>query len=158
MTTATATQAANRIVVGVDGSEPSRSALKWAASIAGTSGASIDAIAVWQMSKAASGPGWADVPVEWDKTKETTTSLAATLQDVFGADPPPTLNAIVREGNPTKVLLEASAGARMLIVGSRGHGGFVGLLLGSVSRTCSAHASCPVLVVHGDMPATPVVA
>lgn len=153
----TETQAANRIVVGVDGSEPSKSALKWAASIAGTTGASIDAIAVWQMSRAASGPGWADVPVEWDKTKETRANLTATLQEVFGDDLPSTLSAIVREGNPAKVLLDASAGARMLIVGSRGHGGFVGLLLGSVSRTCSAHASCPVLVMHGDIPATPVV-
>lgn len=158
MTTAMTTQAPNRIVVGVDGSEPSRNALKWAAFIAGPTGASIDAIAVWQMSKAAAGPGWADVPVEWDKTKETSADLASTLQEVFGEDLPTTLNAIVHEGNPAKVLLDASVGARMLVVGSRGHGGFVGLLLGSVSATCSAHASCPVLVVHGDISATPVVA
>lgn len=149
------TQQSDRIVVGVDGSEQSRSALQWAASIAAPTGAGIDAVAAWQMSRAAAGPGWADVPVEWDKTEETDTELSATLRDVFGEVIPPTLNAVVRQGNPTKVLLDASAGARMLIVGSRGRGGFIGLLLGSVSGTCAAHASCPVLVVHGDGPVTP---
>lgn len=154
-TTTTTTQASNRIVVGVDGSEPSRNALRWAVLIADMTDASIDAIAVWQMSKAASGPGWADVPVEWDKTKETSDVLSATLREVLGEELPPKLNAVVHQGNPAKVLLDASTGARMLIVGSRGRGGFVGLLLGSVSATCSAHASCPVLVVHGDIPSTP---
>ncbi len=58
----------------------------------------------------------------------------------------------VREGGAAKVLLEASTGADMLVVGSRGHGGFSGLLLGSVSAGVSEHASCPVLIIHGDRP------
>ena len=52
----------------------------------------------------------------------------------------------------TKVLLDAGRGARMLVLGSRGHGGFAGLLLGSVSSACAQHATCPVVVVHGDAP------
>jgi nucleotide-binding universal stress UspA family protein len=56
----------------------------------------------------------------------------------------------VREGGAAKVLLEVSEGAAMVIVGSRGHGGFTGLLLGSVSANVAEHASCPVLIIHGD--------
>ncbi len=50
-------------------------------------------------------------------------------------------------GAPARVLLQAAEGATALVVGSRGHGGFVGLLLGSVSQQCSHHAPCPVVVV-----------
>lgn len=53
-------------------------------------------------------------------------------------------------GGAAKVLLNQSAGAQMLVVGSRGHGGFIGLLLGSVSAACAEHARCPVLIVHGN--------
>jgi nucleotide-binding universal stress UspA family protein len=50
------------------------------------------------------------------------------------------------------VLLDESDGAQMLVVGSRGHGGFMGLLLGSVSASVAEHATCPVLVLHGNEP------
>lgn len=149
------TESTDRIVVGVDGSQPSKHALQWAAFIAAATGTSIEAIAVWRMPATAAGPGWADVPVEWDKTKDTGTQLHAALVEAFGQHFPPKLTAVVREGNAAKVLIDASAGARMLIVGSRGHGGFIGLLLGSVSHTCTAHASCPVLVVRGESPPAP---
>jgi nucleotide-binding universal stress UspA family protein len=54
-----------------------------------------------------------------------------------------------------KVLLDVSQGAIMLVVGSRGHGGFAGLLLGSVSANVAEHAPCPVLVIHGDQAEPP---
>lgn len=147
-----------RIVVGVDGSEPSKQALRWAAFIASTTGASIDAVASWRLNAFAAGPALIERPVEWDRTKEITQMLAATLTDVFADNPPTELNSIVQEGVAAKVLIEASEGARMLLVGSRGHGGFVGLMLGSVSTACAAHASCPVMVIHGDTPAPPIAA
>jgi nucleotide-binding universal stress UspA family protein len=60
------------------------------------------------------------------------------------------LRRLVSEGGAAKVLLDTSQGAIMTVVGSRGHGGFAGLLLGSVSANVAEHASCPVLVIHGD--------
>ena len=65
------------------------------------------------------------------------------------------MQLVVREGGAAKVLLEASEGAVMLVVGSRGHGGFAGLLLGSVSANVAEHAGCPVFIVHGDQPPPP---
>jgi nucleotide-binding universal stress UspA family protein len=61
----------------------------------------------------------------------------------------------VYEGGAAKVLLDACDGAVMLVVGSRGHGGFAGLLLGSVSANVAEHASCPVFIVHGHRPPPP---
>lgn len=58
----------------------------------------------------------------------------------------------VHEGGAAKVLIDASVGAVVLVVGSRGHGGFAGLLLGSVSANVAEHAPCPVLIIHGDQP------
>ena len=56
--------------------------------------------------------------------------------------------ARVVEGSPARSLLDISKGADLLVLGSRGHGPFVGMLLGSVSEYCAAHATCPVVVVR----------
>jgi len=136
-----------RIVVGVDGSEQSKLALRWAQSLATTVGASIDAVAVWQMPAAY---GWSVVADDWNPEQDTEKWLAGAVDEVFGAQRPDDLRLLVRQGNAAQVLLSVSAGATMLVLGSRGHGGFKGLLLGSVSANCAEHAHCPVLVVHGD--------
>jgi nucleotide-binding universal stress UspA family protein len=139
-----------RIVVGVDGSDQSKLALSWAMRISATIGASIDAVTAWHLPVAY---GWSFVPLEaWDPEGEATKCLADSLDAVFGAERPAGLRLLVRQGLAAKVLLDESRDATMLIVGSRGHGGFSGLLLGSVSASCAAHATCPVLVIHGDRP------
>jgi nucleotide-binding universal stress UspA family protein len=66
----------------------------------------------------------------------------------FGPDVPPWFSAQQIEGAAAEVLIRESRDAQMLIVGSRGHGGFAGLLLGSVSSACAEHATCAVLVLH----------
>jgi len=138
---------AGRIVVGVDGSPPSRQALRWGARIAARFGAGLDAVAAWNFPI---GYGWGSVPSDWDPAQDMQKVLDQTVQEAFGDQPPAGMRRLVTEGGAAEVLLDASQGAIMLIVGSRGHGGFAGLLLGSVSSNVAEHASCPVLVIHGD--------
>lgn len=146
MSTADAQGRPARIVVGVDGSEPSEAALRWAARLAPVLGAVIDAVIAWQDP---SRYGWtALVSQDWRPDQDAAKVLEQSLSNVFGAERPPGLLATTREGHAANVLLEASEDAEMLIVGSRGHGGFAGLLLGSVSTACAEHAHCAVLVVH----------
>jgi nucleotide-binding universal stress UspA family protein len=138
---------AGRIVVGVDGSPPAQQALRWGAHLAATFGAGLDAVIAWDTTPTHS---WSSVPPDRSPDQETRQALDQIVQDVFGDQPPAGLRRLVHQGGAAKVLLDASEGAIVLVVGSRGHGGFAGLRLGSVSANVAAHASCPVLVIHGD--------
>jgi nucleotide-binding universal stress UspA family protein len=140
-----------RVVVGVDGSPPSRHALQWAQFMARALGAGIDAVTVWEIS-AVEASAWVD---DWDPEKDATAELHATLAEVLGAEPPTPVREIVLHGGAAAELVAASKGAQLLIVGSRGRGGFRELLLGSVSAACAAHAHCPVLIIRGDTPPPP---
>ncbi|CCW11694.1 universal stress protein family [Rhodococcus aetherivorans] len=82
--------------------------------------------------------------------------LHETVTGVLGSEPGVSVQELVRRGGAARVLLDESRDAQFLVVGSRGHGGFSGLLLGSVSAACAEHAHCPVLVIHGDTPPPPV--
>ena len=137
----------SQIVVGVDGSAPSRAALRWAARFSAMTGQSIVAVAAWQVPASY---GLAYLPDDWRPDLDAEKELNQTLHAVFGDDLPVGLRVCVEQGNAAEVLLEHSKTAELLVVGSRGHGGFAGLLLGSVSANCAEHASCSVLVVHGD--------
>lgn len=139
-----------RIVVGVDGSQHSQQALRWGAQLAATFGARLDAVIAWEFPTSY---GW--VPTEWNPGQDMEKVLHDTVQAVFGDHPPAGLRRQVREGGAAKVLLDACEGAIMLVVGTRGHGGFAGLLLGSVSANVAEHASCPVLVIHGGQAPPP---
>lgn len=136
-----------RVVVGVDGSDQSKQALRWAANFATSAGAGLDAVAAWEYPTSW---GWSAVPLGWSPGHDMEKALTETVDAVFGAQRPKDMRLDVREGNAAKVLLDESRDAIMLVVGSRGHGGFAGLLLGSVSANVAEHATCPVLVVHGD--------
>jgi nucleotide-binding universal stress UspA family protein len=138
---------AARVVVGVDGAPSSRHALRWAASLAATYGARIEAVSAWEYPQSL---GWAGITTGWDPEKDQRQVLEDTVTESFAGQRPAGLELHVREGGAARVLLDASKGALMVVVGSRGHGGFTGMLLGSVSASVAEHASCPVFIVHGD--------
>ena len=141
------TPAVRRIVVGVDGSEQSLSALRWAALIADATGASIEAVTAWEYPSTYGEPVYTD---DWRPDLDSAQVLEDALTEAFGAHRPAALKTQILEGPARVVLLDESVGADMIVVGSRGHGGFAGMLLGSVSAACAEHARCAVLVVHAD--------
>lgn len=141
----TSSSESSRVVVGVDGSDPSINALRWAARLAPGLGASIDAVAAWQLPNTY---GFAAYPEGYRPDDDAASVLKTALVEAFGENRPPGLRERVVAGNPAQVLTEASRDATMVVVGSRGHGGFAGLLIGSVSSYVAEHAACPVLVIR----------
>lgn len=142
---------AGRIVVGVDGSDGSISALRWALDEARLRGATLDVVHTWHLPYAAytevSGMAAGAVSRE-DVQQLGQQMLDRSIEAAGSAVSGVPVNPILVQGSAAPILLEAAVGADLLVVGSRGHGGFVGLLLGSVSQHCAHHAPCPVVVVH----------
>lgn len=135
-----------RIVVGVDGSPLSTDALRWAMGQAEITGATVDAVLAWDV------PASYGMPVvmvsDDDLADSAERALDATLGQVSAEHPQVPVARYVRHGHPASVLIEQAKGADLLVVGSHGHGGFIGALLGSVSQYCIHHATCPVVVVR----------
>ncbi len=147
---------APRIVAGVDGSEPSLAALRWAVRQAELIGATVEAVIAWHypLIPVPVGPAPAAVidPAVFEKAADRTVTEA--IHTVAGSGSNVHVSAQVREGNAAQVLIDAAEGANLLVVGSRGHGGFTEALLGSVSQHCVHHAPCPVVILrnrHGDL-------
>jgi nucleotide-binding universal stress UspA family protein len=140
-----------RIVAGVDGSDSSLGALRWAIRQAGLTGATVHAVAAWHYPAATGGYGWAPVGAEqsYDFKEITEKTLADAISSTLDPGSDVRVHAQVVEGNAAQVLIDASAGADLLVVGSRGHGGLTEALLGSVSQHCVHHAPCPVVIVRG---------
>ena len=134
-----------RIIVGVDGSAASLSALRRGARIAERLGCSLVGVTVWEFPQ--SWPGY--VIEGWSPEADAQSIAEHAAEDVFGSAVPPWYSSVIKNGSAARQLIAEAEGAEMLIVGSRGLGGFTGLLLGSVSRSCVEHADCPVLVIHG---------
>ena len=137
------------IVVGVDGSPGSRKALTWAAVEAGDHGADLVVINVWEHTLM---PPAGSVSVSEryvpDPSQRTADDLLQVIKDELGEEPPVVVQPQVKQGRPAKVLIDESVDADLLVVGTRGHGGFAGLVLGSVSQHVAAYAKCPVTVVR----------
>lgn len=137
-----------RIIVGIDGSESSLYALQQAAGLAVPLNCSLDAITAWDYSLLRD-PFFAkgSPEVQWSPQSEAHKVLENAVRDAFRDVPLPIRTRAIW-GRAAHVLIQESKDARMLVLGSRGHGGFAGLLLGSVSAACAAHAECPVLITH----------
>ncbi len=136
----------HRIVVGVDGSDSSMRALDWAVRQAEMTGASILVVAAWHWP-----PNWGwGLPLAPPITPQEDAEkvLADVLEPVRAQHPELVITSEVVESHPAPALVKASRGADLLVVGSRGHGEFAGMLLGSVSEHCVSNAECPVLVLR----------
>jgi nucleotide-binding universal stress UspA family protein len=141
----------NRIVVGVDGSAAADAALRWAVRQAELTSGSVDAVITWEYPASMAGYGMAPVPDYDDSAfrEIAEKTLTEAVSNVVDPASEVRVRLQVVEGNAAEMLLTAARGAGLLVVGSRGHGGFAGALLGSVSQHCVHHAHCPVVVTRG---------
>ncbi|MGH9092789.1 MAG: universal stress protein [Acidimicrobiales bacterium] len=131
-----------RIVVGVDGSAGGLRAVEWAAAEAGRRGGELEISTVYS-------PGYVFVTAE-----DVRQAMQRVIHEAAGraeaVAPGVTVRAVTHEAIPARSLIEASRDADLLVVGSRGHGGFAGLLLGSVGQQCSLHAHCTTVIVRAS--------
>ncbi|MET7753436.1 universal stress protein [Streptomyces sp. NPDC005389] len=138
---------AGRIVVGVDGSEPSLKALRWAAGQAALTGDSLQAVIGWEYPASwSTAPG---VPPDFDPQLLAEQSLDESLAKALDPAVAAGVTRTVVSGNPAQALIDQAEGASLLVVGDRGHTGFKAAVLGSVSSRVTQHAPCPVVVVRG---------
>lgn len=145
----------SRIIVGVDGSESSVAVLRWAVRQARLTGGIVDAIIAWQIPASVVGYGLAPVAADTlscleEKAKQVLAeaiSKATSPQDIHR------VHSVITQAIAGQALTEASGDADLLVVGSRGHGLFADMLLGSISQHCFRHAKCPVVIMRGE-PAT----
>jgi nucleotide-binding universal stress UspA family protein len=138
------------VVVGVDGSESSRWALAWAVEEARGHRARLTVVMAWTPPPPPVGPGYGSLRgyEEADFEAVAERQLTGAVAAVVGDDADIVVERVLVEGPAAPRLIDASAEADLVVVGSRGHGGFTGMLLGSVSNHVVAHAHCPVVVVR----------
>lgn len=143
----------SRIVVGIDGSKESRLALRWALQEARLRGSTLRIVHTWSLPHSGAGPAVAMEPQALTQAIDDDRSAAAELvrAELAAADVDATgieIESVIAEGPASAALIAEADGADLIVVGSRGRGGFKGLLLGSVSHQTVHHASCPVVIVR----------
>lgn len=127
------------IIVAVDGSPASLAALRQARRLGVALGRPLAAVSVWHNPTV--------VPPSSDLDQDARLQLRESIRLVFG-DGPHDVDQIVVQGQAADVLIGMSPGAELIVIGTRGHSGLAGALLGSVSGHVAAHADCPVMVVR----------
>jgi len=136
-----------RIVIGIDGSDTSRHALRWAVEEARLRHAALEVIHAWHMPVVGGYPfaGTSLDPAMFEEAARATLDRAVDSVDVSGLAHP--VERILCTDGAASAILDAAKGADLVVIGSRGLGGFSGLLLGSVSHQVAHHATCPVVIV-----------
>ena len=140
---------AQRVVVGIDGSEASARALGWAFQEARRRDATLDVVYAWHLPPAGGYPylaGYLDIGL-FQADAQRVLDVTLSRQNLHGVEG---VHPILIQDGAARALLDTAKGADLLVVGSRGHGGFTGLLLGSVSHQVALHAPCPVVIVPAD--------
>jgi nucleotide-binding universal stress UspA family protein len=137
----------SRIVVGTDGSMASIAAVEWAAGEAKVHGASLEVVHTWSIPAISDPVSMMPIQLPLDvmerEARAVCDAAVAAAQSVGTSS----VSGTVQRGSAAEHLIRASKSADLVVVGSRGHGGFVGLLLGSVAQQVASHSSCPVVVV-----------
>lgn len=143
-----------RWIVGHDDSEPAEHALEWALGHADGRADRIEIVAAWQPPVYGPYPvdGAAALPYDDAALARATAAHVREVAAAAAGRSSVPITGVTHEGGAARVLLEASEGADLLVVGSRGRGGFRRLLLGSTSSQCVSHAECPTVVVRGPAP------
>lgn len=140
------------IVVGVDHSEGAKAALRFALEEATLREATLRVVHAWQYGYIGATGFEGSYPALGGDIKElrdaAASDLEATLREAIPETGTVEVERRVVKDRPAAALVDESRGADMVVVGSRGHGGFAGLLLGSVSQQVAQHAACPVVIVH----------
>ena len=136
----------SRIVVGVDGSAPSLAALHWAVDEARQRHATVEVLHSWMIPTSDPYVPIAMSPETFRAGAQHVLNEALADLDVPLGDPVITTNVI--QGSAVRALVDASEGADLLVVGSHGHSGIAGVLLGSVTQRVLHHSHCPVVVVR----------
>ena len=142
----TTTAVSPRIVVGIDGSSDSLAALEWAARQAELTSSTLEVVTTWEWPNSYGVPF--TLPAEYDPDADARRVLEDAVAPVHVAHPSVSIRASAVKGPPASTLVDLSQGADLLVVGSRGHGEFTGMLIGSVSNHCASHAHCTVVVVR----------
>ncbi len=143
-----------RIVVGVEGSGGAKAALRWAIIEAGYRNACVEVVTAYSNTYVPASPDFNYVPLDpLDLEAEVTKMQGAVVDEVLAqvGDCGVEIRRVVVRGRAADTLIKAAEGADMLVVGSRGRGGFRGLLLGSVSQSIAHHGDCPVVIVRPDL-------
>lgn len=138
-----------RIVVGIDGSDDSKEALRWALEQARRIDAEVDAVTAWEVPLTIM---VVPTATEEDYVEHARQVLQGVLDEVVGPTSAVTVHAHALEGRPARVLTHVAANADMLVVGSHGRGELPGMHLGSVASYCVHHAPCPVVVLRTAAP------